>query len=96
VFPEKGFADIAAARQWVAAFVVWYNTEHRHSGIHFVTPEQRHQGRDVAILAQRMVLYESARARHPERWSCGTRQWKRCAVVHLNRPKDDENVSNAG
>ena len=32
------------ARTWVAGFVHWYNEEHRHSGIRFVTPGQRHRG----------------------------------------------------
>jgi transposase InsO family protein len=37
-YPDKPFADVAAARQWVQGFVRWYNQEHRHSGIRFVTP----------------------------------------------------------
>ena len=50
-FPAKGFADLDAARTWAAEFVRWYNLEHRHSGIRYVTPEQRHCGEDHAILA---------------------------------------------
>jgi putative transposase len=34
-------------------FVEWYNVEHRHSGIQFVTPAQRHRGEDVAVLEAR-------------------------------------------
>jgi transposase InsO family protein len=41
-FPLKGFADLDAARQWALRFVQWYNYEHRHSGIRYVTPAQRH------------------------------------------------------
>src|SRR3546814_8876138 len=44
-YPRKRFADIDQARAWVQGFVAWYNTEHRHSGIQFVTPAQRHAGR---------------------------------------------------
>ena len=52
-FPAKGFADLDAARTWAAEFVRWYNDEHRHSGIRYVTPGQRHCGADQAILAAR-------------------------------------------
>ena len=37
-FPTEGFADLTAARQWAAHFVEWYNAEHRHSGLRYVTP----------------------------------------------------------
>ncbi len=54
-----------AARTWVDGFVTWYNTEHRHSAIRFVTPEQRHGGEDRAILAQRKMLYQRAQMENP-------------------------------
>ena len=72
-FPAAGFADLAEARQWAAAFVHWYNHEHRHSGIRYVTPDQRHAGGDHPILAARHALYQQARERHPRRWSGRTR-----------------------
>jgi len=83
-YPVGGFADLAAARAWVLDFVHWYNTEHRHSALRFVTPAQRHSGADVGILAQRQVLYEQARAAHPERWSGATRDWTPPGAVTLN------------
>ena len=43
-------------------FVAWYNSEHLHSAIRFVTPEDRHEGRDVAILAARRDLYAKREA----------------------------------
>lgn len=74
-----------AARQWVAGFVTWYNTEHRHSGIRFVTPLQRHAGQDVALLAARKQVYEAAKAAHPERWrGRATRNWQLIGSVWLN------------
>ncbi|CAB3739640.1 integrase core domain-containing protein [Paraburkholderia rhynchosiae] len=57
-----------AARTWVTELVRWYNHEHRHSAIHFVTPAQRHANLDQDILVRRAALYESARQRHPLRW----------------------------
>ena len=54
------------------------------SGIRFVTPSQRHGGHDVAILAKRVEVYRTARRRHPNRWSRGTRNWTPISTVRLN------------
>lgn len=86
-YPRSGFATLAAARTWVEDFVRWYNTEHLHSAISFVTPASRHTGTDEATLARRRHVYETARRRHPERWSRDTRNWKRISVVRLNPDK---------
>ena len=83
-YPAHPFADRAAACAWVGAFVRWYNTTHLHSAIRFVTPEDRHAGQDLALLAGRHRVYERARARHPERWSGNTRNWEPIASVALN------------
>ncbi len=83
-FPAQGFADLDAARRWACDFVHWYNVEHRHSGIRYVSPEQRHAGDDHAILAARHALYQQARARHPARWSGDTRNWTPIGAVTLN------------
>jgi putative transposase len=74
-FPAKGFADLDEARAWAGGFVRWYNVEHRHSGIRYVSPAQRHAGEDHAILAARHELYTRARERNPARWSGRTRNW---------------------
>ncbi len=55
--PLKRFNDVLEARQWVERLISWYNHEHRHSGIRFVTPAQRHAGLDTAILKQRKAVY---------------------------------------
>lgn len=91
-FPLRGFDDLDAARCWAAEFVHWYNVEHRHSGIRYVSPQQRHTGHDVAILAARRELYEQARQRHPARWSGHTRDWSPITVVTLN-PERDANIA---
>ena len=74
-FPCQGFATLEAARDWAQTFSDWYNTVHRHCGIQYVTPPQRHSGEDVAILRGRHELYEAARRQHPARWSGDTRNW---------------------
>ncbi len=86
-YPQRPFDNLMAARQWVGTFVHWYNEEHRHSAIRFVTPAQRHAGVDAELLSKRAELYEAAKARHPERWSGATRNWQQVAIVHLNPEK---------
>ena len=88
-YPRRGFKDIGAARQWVLEFVRWYNGEHLHSGIAFVTPNARHQRQDDDILNRRTEVYEQARKEHPERWSRHTRNWVSPKEVWLNKPKDE-------
>jgi putative transposase len=83
-YPKKAFADIAQARHWVTRFVRWYNNEHRHSAIKFVTPAQRHAGRDLDLLMARTAVYEAARAANPLRWSGSIRNWSPVTEVHLN------------
>ena len=87
-FPAKGFVDLAAARAWATNFVRWYNVDHRHSGIRYVSPEQRHAGDDHAILAARHELYVQARERNPARWSRKTRNWTPIGAVTLNPERD--------
>jgi putative transposase len=83
-YPGKPFADLQAARIWVHGFVGWYNNEHRHSAIKFITPAQRHAGEDNQILAKREQVYLKARSANPLRWSGSIRNWDPINVVHLN------------
>ena len=87
-FPAKGFTSLDAARDWAAQFVRWYNHDHRHSGIRYVSPAQRHTGEDQAILAERHALYLRARALKPSRWSGKTRNWDPIGAVTLNPERD--------
>ena len=87
-FPDKGFDSLNQARTWAASFVQWYNVDHRHSGIRYVTPSQRHGGEDRTILAARHELYLRARERNPLRWSGDTRNWTHIDTVTLNPERD--------
>jgi len=89
-YPSAPFESLEQARAWVALFVRWYNTAHLHSGINFVTPADRHAGREDAIFDRRRQVYEAARKRHPERWSGSTRRWESVKEVRLNPAKDSE------
>ncbi len=90
--PYEPFATLDDARGWVARFVHWYNHEHHHSALRFVTPDDRHFGREEAILAERHRIYERARHRRPDRWSGATRNWTTAGPVYLNpQPPSDPN-----
>ena len=65
----------------------WYNNKHYHSGIKFVSPAQRHEGIDQAILENRAKVYEIAFIKRPERWSGPRRNWSRPKTVTLNPEK---------
>jgi transposase InsO family protein len=88
-FPVTGLTDLAAARDWAARFVHWYNNEHRHSGIRYVTPAQRHVGQDRPLLTARHDLYQQARRSNPRRWSGRTRDWTPIAAVTLNPERNN-------
>jgi putative transposase len=60
-----------------------------------VTPEQRHQGQDIGLLAKRKELYETGKRTNPERWSKHCRQWQRVEVVMMNPDKPETTLENA-
>lgn len=66
-WPSSGFASLDEARVWVDRFVRWYNTEHRHSKLNFVTPQRRHDGEDAELLAQRKAVLEQTRQNNLEK-----------------------------
>ena len=83
-YPDGPFASLEEARRWVERFVGWYNHEHRHSAIRFVTPAQRHSGEEQEILQKRKEVYEEAKRARPNRWSGQTRSWTPTGEVVLN------------
>ena len=87
-YPDGAFASLDEAHTWVEKFVHWYNTEHLHSGIRFVTPQSRHDGRDAEILKHRHAVYSKAKLVNPQRWSRQTRNWSMIEEVRLNPGKE--------
>lgn len=83
-FPSQPFSSALEASKWVAEFIEWYNNEHLHSSIRFITPTARHNGEDIKQLEQRKIVYENAKANHPERWNGSTRNWEYIDNVCLN------------
>lgn len=94
-YPVNGFATIDDARAWVLSFVHWYNTQHKHSGLKFTTPQQRHNGEAEMILNYRKQVYQVAQSRRPERWSRDIRNWSLPEQVWLNPEKELPNLKKA-
>lgn len=89
------FASLEQARAWALSFERWYNHEHKHRNLKFVSPAQRHCGSDGSIFAKRVAVYDQARKKHPARWRAATRDWSLPKVVWLNRPADDQLLRSA-
>tara|TARA_R110002167_G_C12637626_1_gene648098 strand:+ start:569 stop:1624 length:1056 start_codon:yes stop_codon:yes gene_type:complete len=94
-WPLEGFSDLAAARAWVQRFVGWYNHEHRHSQIKYVTPAQRHNGEDAGLLEHRHAVYQQAKEKRPERWSGKVRDWEPVGEVMLNPDRAEKALDQA-
>lgn len=93
-WPSNGFKDLADVRQWIERFVYWYNQEHKHSKIRYVTPQQRHAGQDQQILENRKVVLEKAKNKTPSRW--GGREIRNCTVIGpvlLNPDREQQVIS---
>lgn len=88
IYPSKPFDTVEIVREWVLTFVRWYNHHHHHSGIKFVTPHARHNGRDKEILKNREKVYQEAKRRNPERWTGDIRNWDLIETVDLNPDKE--------
>jgi len=89
------FPSLEQSRAWALSFERWYNHEHKHRNLKFVSPVQRHRGVDRSIFAKRLAVYEQARRRHPARWRGAVRDWSLPKVVWLNRPADDQLLGKA-
>lgn len=90
----RNFESIEDARKWVKSFVEWYNFEHRHSKIKFVTPDQRHTGKDIELLKKRKETYQNAKLKNPERWSKEIKNWDWIEEVSLNPINKKQRVGN--
>lgn len=89
-FPDR-FGSIEDARAHIAAFVTWYNQEHHHSGIAWLTPEVVHFGRTAEVLEARQAVLQAAAARYPERFVHGPpKATEPPAAAWINPPKVTE------
>jgi putative transposase len=87
-FPDR-FGCVEDARAFCQRFFRWYNTEHRHSGIAWHTPESVHYGQSDAIRSARADVLAVAYTRNPERFVC---KHPEPAALHpavwINKPCD--------
>jgi len=98
-FPAcKRFGTMADAIKWCEWFVDWYNNQHLHSELKFLTPAQRHNGQDAAILASRHNTYLRAKQKNPLRWSGRqSKNWGLPDKVTLNPDRKNKlSVENIG
>lgn len=85
-YPDR-FASYDEAHAFCVRFMDFYNYEHRHSGIAFMTPADVHYGRADAVQAARTATLAAAYAAHPERFVRGRPTPQRPpAVVYINPP----------
>jgi putative transposase len=94
-WPSEGFKCLQSARDWVNQFVSWYNDEHCHSRIGFVTPSQRHRGEDKDLLESRKLVYKQAKEKNPLRWSGELRKWEYIKEVELNPDRSEQENAKA-
>ena len=76
-FPER-FDGIEHTRAHLREFFTWYNDEHRHSGIGFMTPAAVHFGQAAAMQRQRATVLAAAYRSHPQRFKENARHHQRC------------------
>ncbi|MGI8607796.1 MAG: IS3 family transposase, partial [Candidatus Dormibacteria bacterium] len=72
-FPAR-FGCIADARTFCSEFFDWYNNEHRHSGIGYLTPATVHSGQAADVRERRVAILLAAHAAHPDRFVHGIPQ----------------------
>lgn len=84
LYPYRPFRSGDEAHKWVTNFVRWYNHDHLHSGIKYVTPMQKHLGEDIRILEQRRRIFMEAREKCPLRWSKPPKAWLPSCSARLN------------
>jgi len=86
-FPGR-FASLEHALGWGRSFFPWYNHEHHHSGIAFLTPADVYFGHAHAVLERRHEVRLGAYAAHPERFPNGPPKRQRLApATYINPPE---------
>lgn len=87
------FLDCEQARAFCATFFAWYNAEHKHSGLGYLSPAQVHLGQAAEHRAARAAVLARAFARHPERFVQGLPVPPELpAAVWINPPSPDSST----
>jgi len=86
--PDR-FGGLAHAREVFRGIFGWYNNDHHHSGIAYLTPSLVHHGGADAILDRRHRARTAAYLAHPERFVNGPPQRESLpSAVWINAPED--------
>jgi len=89
-FPKR-FGGSIDTLTFCRSFFPWYNHEHRHSGLLYLTPEQVHYGRADEMLLRRHQVMMQAYQAHPERFVNGPPKPARLPeAVWINPPSDKD------
>lgn len=97
-FPGE-FTDIDTAEKFLQKFFSWYNNEHYHSGIAWLTPASVHCGNASKMLKSRHQTLLDAFFKNPVRFSNKKPKLKELAsAVYINPPQtikiNSENLKN--
>jgi putative transposase len=90
-FPER-FGSIQDARSFLHGFFTWYNEDHYHSGIAYMTPQVVHAGQAQECARIRQAALCAAFSAHPERFVRGlpVAQLPTTAWINPPRPASDD------
>jgi putative transposase len=84
-FPER-FGGLDEGLAHCRQFFPWYNDEHRHSGICYLTPGDVHHGRADEVLRRRYDAKQVAFQAHPERFLRSPALIQLPKAVYINPP----------
>ena len=91
-FPEC-FGCIEDARNFCRDFFNWYNKDHKHSGIAWLTPEDVHYGRVEEVVSKRQIVMDEVYLKIPERFVKGPSIVKKPDnQVWINKPTETVDV----
>lgn len=89
-FPQRFEGGFEEASTFSQGFFPWYNNEHRHSGIEFLTPAMVHQRLADNVLADRYIRMLAAYQANPGRFIQGPPRPRILQrAVYINRPDPD-------
>jgi len=87
-FPDR-FTGLDHGLDFGRQFFPWYNEQHHHSGLAYLTPATVHFGRTEEVLAARDATLLDAYQRHPERFRVAPKAPRPPPVVYINAPPAD-------
>ena len=89
-FPVR-FETMEQAHEFLTKFFNWYNAEHYHSGILWLTPEMVHYGNSDIVLENRHKTLLTAYQKNPIRFSNKVPTLKKLPpAVYINPPQSEK------